>query len=147
MTLTVYYQWYMGSETVHGQTPVFYNEGITAGQETASPFADESHMSLIGSFYATEGDPTIGRELSARLFAHAGLANDPATLPLIGPDGRQVQGGDGSPLTLVDYVNYAAVHHPHAIEGILDFLTMQPGQPDYMAVRGTMFDWLTAGRR
>ncbi|HKU18023.1 MAG TPA: hypothetical protein VJP80_02005 [Candidatus Saccharimonadales bacterium] len=126
----------------------YYNEGAVAPgpQETASPYAGFEHSMLIDRFYETEGDPDIGRELSVRLFAHAGLEGDPRVVPLIGRDGTQVQGSDG-PLTLADYVNFAARHHIDALEGILSFLMMEPGQEDYVAVRATMLSRLGAGRR
>ncbi|HVV66925.1 MAG TPA: hypothetical protein VHB72_02535 [Candidatus Saccharimonadales bacterium] len=104
-----------------------------------------SHAELIDRFYETEGDPAIGRELSVRLFKHACLASDPSTTPLIGRDGKQVQ-GDNGPLTLADYVNFATAHHPHALEGILDFLMEQPGTPEYEETRTDMIGRLSAGR-
>lgn len=111
-----------------------------------SPYAELSHAQLIGQFYETEGDTNIGRELSDRLFRHAGLTIDPNVTPLLGRDGKQIQEG-GASLTLTDYVNYAAGHHFEALEGILDFLLTQPGDGNYEAAQAAMLSRLNAGRR
>jgi hypothetical protein len=131
----------MGHETVQGQV---HEPEIGISPEADSPYNTLAHAELIDRFYATEGDPDMGRELSIRLFAHADFADDPMTAPLIGGDGKRVQ-EDGKPLVLADYINFAAGHHFEALESILDFLMMEPGTPDYETMRATMLGRLNAG--
>ncbi|HSX07204.1 MAG TPA: hypothetical protein VLG92_05800 [Candidatus Saccharimonadia bacterium] len=133
----------MGYETTPGQEQLGDVEMIVP--EAASPYAEFGHAELIGQFYETEGDPDIGRELSVRLFEHAGLTIDPRVAPLIGRDGMQVRESDG-PLTLSDYVNFAARHHLEALEEILDFLMKKPGEQDYEATRATIAGRLSLGK-
>lgn len=114
--------------------------------ETVSPYAEIGHTELIGEFYATEGDPDIGRELSVRIFEHAGFDGDPRAVPLNGRDGTQVQ-ENGQSLTLADYVNFAAVHHFEALENILEFLMMKPGEQDYVTMRATILSRLEPRNR
>ncbi len=111
-----------------------------------SAYAAYTHDALIDAFYESEGSPEIGRELSTRLFQHAGLTGDPAQEPLIGRDGAQVQ-HNNQPLTLADYVNFAADHHFEALEPILDFLMTKPGEHEYETTRAIMLSRLNiAGR-
>lgn len=105
--------------------------------EAISPYAEFETAALVDRFYETEGDPTIGTELSVRLLGHARFAGDPRTTPLVGRDGAQVQ-VDGRPLVLADYVNYAAQHHFYAVGEILDFLSMKPGTQEYVSTRAAM---------
>nr|MDQ3094129.1 hypothetical protein [bacterium] len=80
-----------------------------------------------------------------RIFKHAGFNIDPRTTPLTGKDGAQVI-SEGRPLTLADYVNYAAVHHFEALESILGFLEMQKGNTDYEAMSKAIVGRLNPGR-
>jgi len=141
--LTVYHQYYMGHETTSGQ-PQGYGVEMISSPEAVPPYAELGHADLVDRFYATQGDPVIGRELSIRLFAHADIPIDPGTAPLIGRDGTQIQ-LDGRPLTLADYVNYAAGHHLEAVESILNFLMAQPGTQDYEATHATIQSRLNIG--
>lgn len=135
----------MGYETTSGW-PQGHGGETVLSPEAASPYAEFGHAELIDRFYATEGDPAIGTELSVRLLAHAGIPVNPRTAPLIGRDGRQVL-LDGKPLALADYVNYAARHHFEAVEGILDFLMLQPGTQDYELKHATMMSRLNPSGR
>ena len=114
------------------------------GSETVSAYEGIGHDDLIGMFYETMGDPDIGRELSVRLFDHAGLAIDPTSVPLMGRDGLQVD-KDGVGLTLADYINYAADHHFEAVGSILSFLSMKPGDADYQGIQVGIIARLQAG--
>lgn len=130
-------------EAAGGEARVY--RGVAGSQpEAASPYAEVGHRDLIDRFYETEGDPSVGAELSARLFEYAGLAVDPSVAPLIGRDGRQVE-ENGRPLTLSDYVNYAAGHHFEALEGILGFLMQRPGEQGYDTARAAIVGRLSAG--
>ncbi|HSX46245.1 MAG TPA: hypothetical protein VLG27_04585 [Candidatus Saccharimonadia bacterium] len=98
----------------------------------ASPFASVSDPELIARFYESGADPAIGRELSVRLLAHARYKGDPTTEPLTHKSGTPVlDEATGQPLTLADYVPYAADHHLWALEQILSFLYTSPGEPEY----------------
>jgi hypothetical protein len=138
--ITVYYQYNMRHEAVQGHD--LAPEVATQTSE-ASPFADTGHAALILQFYETGADPTIGRELSVRLLAHAGYAGDPTAEPLTGNDGRRVlDTATGRPLVLADYVNYATNHHIYALEDILNFLHTKPGEPDYERGRAAYAGYL-----
>jgi hypothetical protein len=129
----------MGYEAGAGQPPA----GLEARQpEVVSPYAGIGHEELIDEFYEADGgDPAIGKELSARLLRHAGFTGDPNTTPLIGRDGTRVV-EDGRPLVLADYINFAAAGHTEghleALDEILGFLDMGPGQQDYESMRAGM---------
>lgn len=110
-----------------------------------SQFDVIAHPELIDIFYETEGDAEVGRELSVRIFEHAGFPADPTTTPLIGRDGKPVQ-QDGKGLTLADYVNFAAQHHFEAVESILDFLMMEKQSPNYETMRATILARLNITR-
>ncbi len=101
-----------------------------------NPYTQMDHLELVRAFYQANGEnPVASRELSLRIFKHAeqaGYAGDPATDPLMGRDGNQVQDPDtGAYLMNADYVSYAVKHHRHALEGIVGFLFTQPGDDDY----------------
>lgn len=109
-------------------------------------FEQMSHDDLVGAFFEVEGaDHEMGRELSLRLLDHAGLPRDLGQMPLIDNDGNLVQ-MNATVVTVSDYVNYAAVHHLHAIPGILDFLTTTPGSSEYDAGQTVLTERLKAGR-
>ena len=136
----------MAQQAARGEAQLY--GGVSGAlPEVASPYAEFGHAELIDQFYASEGNPVIGEELSVRLFRHAGIAVDPKTAPLVGRNGAQVVGEGGKPLTLSDYVNYAAGHHFEAVPEILDFLTMQPDTPDYDRMRIAMLSRLGVGAR
>lgn len=135
----------MVHKITHGQLPEYGGRGTGLSPEVVSPYAEFEHPALIEAFYETEGNPDIGVELAVRMFAHAGIAEDPRAQPLIGRTGAQIE-VNGKPLTLADYVNYAADNHIDALPGILGFLMTNPGEPDYETMRTTMQDRLEAGR-
>lgn len=107
-------------------------EGSIPAPPEVAPYEGIGNAALIVKFYEMGADPDIGRELSARLLAHAGYIGNPAVEPLTGRDGEQVQDAETSePLTLADYVNFATQHHFYALEDILNFLHTKPGDPKY----------------
>lgn len=112
--------------------------------ENHTQFEEIRHQDLIDMFYESEGDLDIGRELSSRLFKHAGIDIDLSRMPLLKSDGNQVI-EDGVSLTMQDYVNYAASNHFYALESILSFLLMQPGERDYEDSKKTMLDKINRG--
>lgn len=114
---------------------------LAQSQETLSPYAGIEHTELIGMFYESKGNPDIGRELSVRLFTHAGGIDDVENTPLLRRDGTQVF-DENTPLVLADYVNFAVKHHFNAVESILSFLMMSPGEPDYEAMKETVQEWM-----
>jgi hypothetical protein len=121
------------------------HESFSSWRPEAPAYADLDHIDLIGDFLDTQ-DPNMGRALSARLFAHAGLEVDPYTTPLRGRDGTQVE-QDGRSLVLADYVGYAAEHHGDAMEEILGFLLTDKKHEDYISMQAAISDRLnpTAG--
>jgi hypothetical protein len=136
----------MGYEATLGALPAPAAEMAAPAAEVVSPYAEIGHDDLIGMFYDADGDPAIGRALSVRLFEHAAIPVDPAREPLIGRDGKQVV-HQGKPLTLEDYVNYAAEHHFEAVDEILDILRKTPDDPDYVETREAMLDRLNVAAR
>jgi hypothetical protein len=135
--LTVYHLMYME----HAERVVYerQQEVELAGEplKIISPYAEIGHRDLIDAFYAEE-DPAVGRELSVRLLAHAGFQGDATTEPLRHANGEQIRDPEtGDPLTLADYVNYAAEHHLFALPGILSFLRTTPGDDNYRSGRLT----------
>ena len=105
----------------------------------------EYYRRRIDEYYEKEGDPVIGRELSVEFFRHADISTDPSTTPLIGRDGEPIQGDEG-PLTLADYVNFAAQRHPYALSEILDFLLKRPGTQSYQDAREVILGRFKFGR-
>ena len=106
-------------------------------------YADVDSVELVGIFYDTEGDLTVGKELSSRVFEHAGFSGELSTVPLVGRDGSQIQ-EDGRALMLIDYINFAARHHFDAVPAILDFLSMDKGSQDFETMRAVIVDRLGA---
>jgi len=136
---------HMGNEAISGQTLA---SECTVQSPEVSAYASIDNAALIVKFYEMGADPDIGRELSARLLAHAGYTGDPAAEPLVGKDGKQVQNTEtGTPLTLADYVNFATEHHFYALERILNFLYTTPGEPEYIEGRAAYAGYVDANRR
>jgi hypothetical protein len=108
------------------------------------PFAGIDHTELIDTFVIEMGcqDRVIGRELGIRLMEHADIA-DASTTPLRWSKGENA-GDQIGDLTLVDYVNFAAGHHPKAVGGILALLEVDPEQDreEYAALRDAMLERL-----
>jgi hypothetical protein len=123
----------------------YEDRGTAAQAEVASPYAKLETLELVDLFYERDADPAVGQEIAVRYFEHAGFTDDSRTTPLIGRDGKQVQ-EDGRQLFLVDYINYAAKHHSEALDSILSFLLMRPGEQDYEDMRASILARLKASR-
>jgi hypothetical protein len=122
-----------------GTTGEMGEVGLSLG--AVSPYEGLSHVDVIARFVASRGEePGIGGELSRRLVEHAGLDVDPTSVPLI-HEGEQATADDGRPLTWADYVDWASGrlgphrHSGHAIRGVLGFLQLERGTPDYESGR------------
>lgn len=128
----------------------YEDRGTAAQAEAVSPHAKLETLEIVDLFYEKNtNDPEaaqeVGQEVAVRFFEHAGLTDDPRTTPLIGRDGKQVQ-EDGRPLFFVDYINYAARHHPNALDSILSFFLMEPGEQEYEDMRAVILAKLEVGR-